>query len=336
MKKYFAYIIGFLFAFNLNAQNSKLYINNCAELDKYISRQMPCAQYLTSSMCKQEVISADSLVIKLYNRIHDLSDLMEMVAEIDKAGGLLYEDNSLGILHVRKYGFNRLNGNLRSFISLSYINGVCLYNSMELSTTSGALCLDSATKTQYEVNSIDFVYLKKYVLPIADFPLEIFESSTVVNSTCSHHAIDPKLLDSLKKHEPGYKWFSSCLKTSLDTSWYIKAIWANSLGYGHSFVDPGIAYFVKKQEMDVLCDLLFSPNHTTALNAMEGLEYLSRNKGIRLSQKISYQIKNLKEKQVEGYLFSPYQNLSNVKTYGELRVKAEEIDFKFSAAERII
>jgi len=208
---------------------------------------------------------------------------------------------------------------MRAVIKFESIGGHIYRRYCEISTSSYCYC---------GLHLVDFRLLKEYYLKNIKFPLsfkvDFFDSDTISINT-------------LKTISENYPYNKFNLPGNDLPDW-LNTIYCNQynsdktyLVYNSSFVDLQFIQLVKRERIDAIESLLYSPNYLYAINAMEPLIYLQSLNKVTLSDSIKKKMEEIKNSNYS--FFSQSSDVVHfMENYGKLYKTDEEIIYKYRKA----
>jgi hypothetical protein len=314
----------------VSAQNQELEENQ-ARLGNFIAAQnFHCAEVASNRSFDTGNISRDSVVLCFLNKAYNSQMSVERITnELKSNGARLVKKRKPGIITLDTYGFSTVEGLLRIFVVVGYIDNKVLHLHFEISTRSRAICVNR----KYDLSEVDFVYLGK-CLHLLQFPIDITPSSVEVSADKNCAERDRSLDQWLESHHRGYLFSNKAEFSVSDRERFEYLSWEVDYGYSkRSRPEPILSSLVREKNAELLAELLYSPNQTSAIMAMEALRYLILKGDIVLSNAMDEQFRILTHRRIRGVSYSIDGNRRNDKpTYGEISVSNEEIKRKFEEA----
>lgn len=204
-----------------------------------------------------------------------------------------------------------INGNyLRVELDLDFIDGIAYRKRCLLNTTSKARCGESA------IRFVDFKLFKEAFLKEIDFPVFFFDNAIAGEA----FALD--VIQRASFRNTNYRFSIPVLG---DTS-KLNKILGNQYKQGdaccYNYTTPPADFvtLIEKDAVDVVKNLIFSPNYFYSINAMEAFIYLNSINKVQIDELIAERIKIIKGEVFEitiqktNDLYSVVEGYKGIKT----------------------
>jgi len=230
-----------------------------------------------------------------------------------------YDTSKIGA--VTKYQTRvRSEGNLEIFISFSTINNDIVFKKISFGTRTRTDCI---SPYKYAIGVQDIKYLKEICIPIIDFPLTYYCGN-------GEFSCDTVFFNKLKKLSLSeYHFFLSSDDKELNTM-----TWFGKDTYMMDNVDFSFAEIVKRNNRQLLYELLSSPNYIVSIYAMEGLTFLRETGQIEIPVDIEEKMQKIKNANITitwQYSDVVRQGL----TYKDLKVSTYSIVAKYKRSQNV-
>lgn len=175
-------------------------------------------------------------------------------------------------------------GYLKVEANFEYLKGILYREKLLIYTVSNGSC----TLHGY---FFDYSLFRRYLMEYINFDFEMID--------CSHMKIEKSKLENIAKasidrgeyritvNDPrGDEWVNSILVNQFNAD--------SSCCYLLNKPAPFIIELVKKDRLDIIEDLLFSPNYFYSIQAMEALVFLSKSRNLSLDSKVIEKVKEVR------------------------------------------
>lgn len=263
------------------------------------------------------IVPAISYAVLETNTIEDLNTYFEKFSRKH----VVVESLSYGILTFRNFLFK--GHYLRANLRLGFINGKVISKRIELSTTTHASC------GIYNGTMVDFNLLKKFYLNKLPHLFSI-DLDNIKSEELFYNNLVP-----LKNEIGSYKLNmpNKDLSSWVDTLLIKQYINERDFSYDLYKAPAEFMRLIQENRIDVLVNLLYSPNYIYSINAMESLIYLSQLNRFDISQEIKERIGIIKD-----WKYPILKNITqdysvNIQGYNQLGASDELVIKKYASSD---
>lgn len=209
---------------------------------------------------------------------------------------------------------------IRVELNLDFIDGLVYRKRCLLNTTSKARCGESG------IRFVDFKLFKEAFLKDIDFPIFLFENA-LAGEVFDLHGIQRASLKNTN-----YRFSIPVLGDTGSLSEIMIKQYKISEACCYSYTKPPADFInlIKNQQIDVIENLIFSPNYFYSINAMEAFIYLNSINKVNIDDIVAARIKKIKEEVFEINIQKTNDLFSLVRGYKGIGISDDEVIRKYS------
>jgi len=204
-------------------------------------------------------------------------------------------------------------GIIQAGIAFTEFSNEVVFKRIYFTTTHHMQCISPA---QPVIDSLDINYLDVYCLPLIDFPISM-------DQNVHQFATDATVYAQVKLDYPeGYKLIPT------DSTDLNQVVWYRNDTYNMDAADPALVTIASNHNTYLLFRLLYSPNHVTAIDALEAITCLEAKGIAKLPAYVIAKMDALKNAPVP-LQYNSMGLRKRAASYSELAVTKEQILGKY-------
>jgi hypothetical protein len=313
-----------LFSQTTLGSNSRYYADNVKKVDAVISLIKAFCDSIKPVMVDGKNIRHDQKYIQYVNNLFNSVTSDKAFAQDAKKNDLI-ETSSLnaGLIGFREYKFYPPTGYLAITIAYTVIDDNIFYKKVIIESPLKRKCAADDRVVPF----FDFMYLKKEVLPLIDFPLK---SCTNCDSVIVDTLYQP-VFDAMAKKYPAYQFVPNAT-TDVGKAILFKNAYLQTDTYNNKVAPDIFIQLINLKEYDAIKGLLYSPNQLLAVNAYEAMVYLKSKAELQIDVPTDAKMKEIINSNTQIPVFCGRDCKPTNYTYKVLKVKEKDILDKYQAA----
>jgi len=305
------------------SEQSQYYASNVKRVDSINKFIRTFCDSIKPLKVDDKVIKHDQKNILYINKLFNSNSSYKGFVQDAKKNDLI-QTNSLhtGLTGFNEYKFYPPNGYLAISILLTVINDQIIYKKITIESPTKRKCTNNEV-----IPFFDFLYLKKEILPVIDFPIkDCINCDSLVIDTLYH-----SLLNEVALTYPAYKFVSNGT-TDQVKSLLFKNTYLQLSTYNNKVAPDIFLQLIKLKEYDAIKSLLYSPNQLMVVNAYETLVYLKSKTQLTIDSTMELKMKEIQNSNMEIPVFCGRDCKPTNFSYNTLKIKEKDILDKYQTA----
>jgi hypothetical protein len=303
---------------------SPFYADNVKKVDGIIRVVRAFCDSIKPVEVSERNIKFDRQYILYVNKLFNTVTSDKAFARDAKKNDLVLTGSlNAGLIGFREYKFYPPNGYLAISIFLSVIDDNIFYKKIIIESP---LSREGARDDQ-PIPFFDFLYLKKEILPVIDFPIKDC-------ADCDSLMVDtlyrPIFNDMANKY-PAYKFVPNGSNDPIK-SFLFQRSYLQSSTYNNKVAPDIFIQLIKLNEYDAIKSLLYSPNQLMAVNACESLVYLKNKSNLAINTPDDAKMKEIVNSDTPIPVFCGPDCKPTNFSYNTLKIKEKDVVEKYQSA----
>jgi len=230
------------------------------------------------------------------------------------------EEKSNGIIKVIRFKIN--DNYVRIELTIETIDSFIFRKALSLTTTTFGRCGESSFRV------LDFKLLRDFLLNEVHFIIQVKDNNSIVATDFNESNLRLAL-----QNYPDYK-FGPCSKDFENEEWINRICYNqynsdSSCCYSYIKANKDYIDLINNMKINIINDLLYSPNYIYSINAMEAIIYLNSINKITIDDAMKTRMESIKKAKYVITIQKSSDLYSTVNGYNELNTSDENVIKKY-------